>query len=171
MDSMFHGKVQSQNNCERLTPDLLAEYSSRMDSEEHFRTMLIMEQKRAQRYNTPCMLMLIDAALLFQCRKFRKIFRKLMSAIDESTRETDIKGWYDINRIIGIIFTEFEIETVELIVNKVKTSLAEAIPSDLSLVQVSYLIFPEDQKHGDFIASLEDDEAPSSEQSAWVCAQ
>jgi hypothetical protein len=124
-----------------------------MNIEEHFRTMLAMEQKRAQRCNAPCMLMLIDLRLLLQEKKSRKNFKKLMSAIDASTRETDVKGWYDINRIIGVIFTEFETETVDLIVTKVKDSIAGSIPESQSLVQLSYLLFPDDQETSDFLVA------------------
>jgi hypothetical protein len=110
--------------------------------------MLAMEQKRAKRCNTCCMLMLIDAARLLEGKNRRKTFKKLLAAVTAGSRDTDIKGWYDMSRVIGVIFTEFEKRFAGLIVNKMKASIAETFPGDRSSVHISYLLFPEDQKTG-----------------------
>jgi hypothetical protein len=143
---MFRQKVHSLfSGNNRRASHGRARHHGRMGMEEHFRSMLEMERKRMQQCNTPFMLMFVDVADLLQCKNTRKTFKNLLTAIENSTRDTDMKGWYEANRIIGIIFTEFDIETADLIVNKVRASIAETlIPAMGSMVQVSFLLFPED---------------------------
>jgi hypothetical protein len=75
--------------------------------------------------------------------------KKLLSTIHQATRETDVKGWYHFHKIIGVIYTEFDNNHIENILNKMKTSLQGIlIPEHRPLISVSHIVFPEDLNMG-----------------------
>ena len=117
--------------------------------QEHFLRMLALEQKRTERSNESFMLMLIDISRLLHRGFNPKTMKKLLNAIHSATRETDIKGWYNLNKTIGIIYTAVDNNFIEMIVKKMKGSVQKnLIPTQYSLVHVSYTIFPENRNKG-----------------------
>jgi exopolysaccharide biosynthesis polyprenyl glycosylphosphotransferase len=114
--------------------------------EFHFVRMLRVERNRTERSGKPFMLMLLSGNEgLFQSSD---VLSDVVSAVANSTRETDTLGWYETGVKIGILFTELgEIDraTIEKIVEKVSSALQEKLdlnnPSDLT---VTYHVFPED---------------------------
>jgi hypothetical protein len=74
--------------------------------QEFFVTMLRLERKRTERSHRRFVLMLLDASGLLKGRRNRTTFDKVVMALSNSTRETDIKGWYKDDSVIGVIFTE-----------------------------------------------------------------
>ena len=96
--------------------------------------------------------MLIDVAPLLQYKKVSKIIKKLLNTLYSITRETDIKGWYDTNRTIGIIYTEFDDHSIDIILNKLKVSVGEIlIPEHCSFIRFSYIIFPQNRNANNMI--------------------
>src|SRR5208283_6188392 len=63
-------------------------------SEEAFRAMLLQERRRAERSRKLFVLMLLDAAAFVADGTAEKILPKIQSVILNSSRETDIVGWY-----------------------------------------------------------------------------
>jgi len=78
-------------------------FSDLLHVQEHFLRLLAMEEKRTERSNETFMLMLIDISRLIQWCYTPKTMKKLLKTIHSATRDTDIKGWYNLNKIIGII--------------------------------------------------------------------
>jgi hypothetical protein len=141
---MFRRKINSLSEGNRL----ISRRGSGWCSEEHFRNRLAMERKRTELLNTPFMFILVDIAKLLQSKNSSKVYKMLFTAINAVTRETDIKGWYVTNKIIGIVFIEVDKNVVDLIVNKVKASIDKTMdPPRGSPAKISYLLFPEDQQN------------------------
>jgi hypothetical protein len=143
---MFQQGIHSFFNGKPFLDGMPARDACQLNVEEHFRGMLAKEQKRTVLLNSPFLLMLIDVAGLLQGGITRKTFKKLLDAINHATRETDIKGWYETNRIMGIIFTEIEKDSVGFIVNKISAAIA-AMPDSAvrPSVRISHALFPDDR--------------------------
>jgi hypothetical protein len=90
--------MKSIDTLSRLADD---SYSS----EEYFERMLIFERLKSQKTGTPFMLILLDIGKLVKGKQTEKAFvlERLLSALNSSTREIDVIGWYMIDSIIGII--------------------------------------------------------------------
>lgn len=74
-------------------------------SETHFLHMLKIERKRTERSNVPFLLMLVNLGDLTKMERLAYA-EEIRCILDSSLRETDIKGWYEEDRIIGVIFTD-----------------------------------------------------------------
>jgi len=117
--------------------------------EESFTRTLCLERKRSERSRKPFLLMLIDADTLFRTADKHEILKKLLSALHSSTRETDVRGWYKNDSVLGTIFTE--ISAVErnsvrdVLLIKLRTALSEQLSCDqLNDVHLSFYFFPEE---------------------------
>ncbi len=113
---------------------------------ELFLRMLCVERKRTERSGRRFVLMLLDACRLIKTGG--EITGKLMVAIRQSSRDTDLRGWYE-DGIIGVIFTEIgpgdEKQIVRSLSNKVTDALYDALTLDqMNEVRLSFHVFPED---------------------------
>lgn len=89
-----------------------------------FRQTLIYERKRSERSKRPLVLLLMD----LHDKNIKSFFYKrkiiyLMRSVYNNVRETDIIGWYEYNRTIGVIFTETQILSSEIIKERLKNSI------------------------------------------------
>jgi hypothetical protein len=94
-------------------------------SEEYFQRMLILERMKSQKTGKPFLLILLDVKKLTQGKKAEKAFvmRRLISVLDSSTRDIDIKGWYMIDSIIGIICQNIQKKQLKRITGRIKKTL------------------------------------------------
>src|SRR5262245_43122716 len=74
--------------------------------EKTFLRMLYLERKRAERSSRRFVLMLLETESLLKAGHNPAFLQRIVQALANSIRETDIKGWYEDGSIIGIIFTE-----------------------------------------------------------------
>jgi lipopolysaccharide/colanic/teichoic acid biosynthesis glycosyltransferase len=90
--------------------------------------------------------MLLDMGDHLPSHAVEKNVHKLLSAISASTRETDAAGWYETNRIVGVMFTEIGVDGRGTIVSTMIARLSEILRSNVTLEQlsISFYIFPED---------------------------
>ena len=122
-------------------------------SEPSFNQMLRLEQKRAERSGKGFLLMLLDLSNLLDESQGR--FRALrgIEGVLPCFRDTDIKGWYKKDRVIGIILTEVSVldDTFkDLVYFKILTHLCDLLgESDAKKIEISLHTFPEDPKNGD----------------------
>jgi lipopolysaccharide/colanic/teichoic acid biosynthesis glycosyltransferase len=91
--------------------------------------------------------MLLDPGRLLQAGA--RVVSKLMEAVAQSTRETDLWGWYENGAVIGIIFTEIgsaeEKHVVRLLSAKVTDALYNALTVEqINEIKLSFHVFPED---------------------------
>ncbi len=115
-----------------------------LHDEEFFERLLILERKRTERSKTSFMLLLIDITELRNRTDDPHTIKKLIHEVYYATRETDLKGWYDSFGIIGIIFTEFNMMSIDAILNKMNSAFSNVLtPGHCSLIHVSHFIFPE----------------------------
>ena len=133
------GGAQDPSGLEDRTFDKPCDFYS----ERTFRDMLVLERKRTERSKKPFLLVLIEAASLLRTIKKKTSARGLCAAIGEATREIDIKGWYERNKVLGIIYLETDISRKDAIAQKLTTCLRRHFPDDPdNSPALSFRIFP-----------------------------
>jgi lipopolysaccharide/colanic/teichoic acid biosynthesis glycosyltransferase len=115
---------------------------------ESFRAMLRIERKRTERSERRFVLVLVDSCGFLKSANDESAFQNALCALAASTRETDIKGWYEEGSIIGIIFTEVGLANEKSVTNALSTKISNALASTLSIeqlnqVSVSFHVYPE----------------------------
>jgi lipopolysaccharide/colanic/teichoic acid biosynthesis glycosyltransferase len=121
--------------------------------QETFHTMLTIERRRAERSRKQFVLMLFDAHALLESRPGEKLVQQIIPIISSSTRETDLIGWYKEGVILGVIFTEINVDgdnpITEVLHSKVVNALHEELDREIaSNLIVSVHLFPESQDQG-----------------------
>jgi lipopolysaccharide/colanic/teichoic acid biosynthesis glycosyltransferase len=111
--------------------------------------MISIERKRTERSRKPFLLMLLDTGNCQDSKKNGKAIDKILSALLASTRETDVTGWYENRGTVGVLFTEFEIDNknsiVDTMLSKVSTTLQDNLTFEqFNQISVSFHIFPDD---------------------------
>src|SRR4030066_1447795 len=111
--------------------------------EDYFNQRLCFERKRTERSKNPFLMMLLNIEE-FEINK-NIIIRDITSALLSSTRETDIKGWYRHDFIIGVIFTEISNLDMDSIEQKILSKLYDTLESaeDVNKIKISIHLFPE----------------------------
>jgi lipopolysaccharide/colanic/teichoic acid biosynthesis glycosyltransferase len=113
-----------------------------------FMRMLALERKRSERSNSGFVLMLIESPQLFKGGAVENAVRQLRSALSQSTRETDIKGWYLEESVIGVIFTEIDTgdgrTAATALESRMTATLRGAFSGDdFNSISMSFHVFPE----------------------------
>jgi len=140
-------KQDTDTPCEvvRLFPG-----DSDFHPEPGFDRMLYLERKRTERSRRPFLLLLLNVETLIPGSGKEGFIRNLETALSSSVRETDIKGWYEQDKVTGIILTELNsIDEVvqDKILLKIQDRLVEALGSGaVAKIRVSYHAFPESYK-------------------------
>jgi lipopolysaccharide/colanic/teichoic acid biosynthesis glycosyltransferase len=116
--------------------------------QELFMKLLCLERKRTERSGRRFVLMLLDPGNLLKAAK-SPVMASLLAAIAQSTRDTDLKGWYREGSVIGVIFTEVGGAEDKSIVRALSTKLTDALYGALSIseineIKLSFHVFPED---------------------------
>jgi len=140
-------------------PDLITEFSEDLDaensiffSESNFCHMLRLEKRRVERSGKTFLLVLLDCSHLLNGsgRNFVTLER-MRRGLSFCFRETDIKGWYERDRVIGVLLTEMASvdERVEdRIHKKIFGSLCRSLSSnDAKKIEISFHVYPEDPKN------------------------
>lgn len=116
--------------------------------QELFMKMLCLERKRTERSGRRFVLMLLDPGTLLKAGKAPGM-ANLLSAITQSTRDTDLKGWYQEGSVIGVIFTEVGGGDDKSIVRALSIKLTDSLYGTLTIqeineIRLSFHVFPED---------------------------
>ena len=116
---------------------------------ELFLRMLWQERKRTERSGRRFVLMLLDPGRLLRTNNRDRALKALISALSESSRDTDLVGWYGNGPALGVIFTEVGPAADGALVNALSTKVREALYRTLTVSQVNEIsltfhIFPED---------------------------
>jgi hypothetical protein len=122
-----------------------SEGSDCFHDESHFNRLFDLEIKRTKRSKKPFVLILINITGL---KKSHTMLNKLRKALSSDFRETDVRGWYKQESIIGIIFTElnsFGHDTREAIFGKTLAALNSQIDHDeLRRIYITFHSYPKD---------------------------
>ena len=123
----------------------ISEGSDCFHDESHFNRLFDIEIKRSKRSKKPFVLILINITGL---KKSHTMLNKLQKELSSDFRDTDIRGWYKQESIIGIIFTElnsFGPDTREAIFSKTLAVLNSQIdPDELRRIYITFHSYPKD---------------------------
>src|SRR3974377_858765 len=112
-----------------------------------FDRMIYLERKRTERSQRPFMLILLNMEGILAAPGAEHLVKGSENAISACLRETDIKGWYEQGKVIGIILTEMgSIDEIakEKVFLKIQARLVEEIGAEaVDKIKVSYHVFPE----------------------------
>ena len=117
--------------------------------EQSFQRMISLERKRSERSRKPFLLMELDTGMNVHSKRGGKAFLNIVAVLANSTRETDVKGWYRENCILGVMFTEFGESDPRSIVSTMLARISDALRTSMPLEQFSRMnislhLFPED---------------------------
>jgi lipopolysaccharide/colanic/teichoic acid biosynthesis glycosyltransferase len=116
--------------------------------EEAFRRMISLERKRSERSQRPFVLLLIDTGRSQPGDKQGRVLLDMLSALQGATRETDITGWYTMNSVVGVMFTEIVLDNnavLSTILSRVGELLRQKLDTDqFSRIKFSFHVFPDD---------------------------
>jgi lipopolysaccharide/colanic/teichoic acid biosynthesis glycosyltransferase len=157
-------RIMKINNISRSHPSRMVsetaeegEYTFYGDS--HFHHMLRIERQRTERSLKPFLLVLLDISELIAQHRYTLILEMIKSALDSSLREVDVRGWYEHDRIIGIIVTEIashEEPATEDIFHKINDRFCEKLDTTLiGKIGISFHIYPETNGHSSIEGSFQ----------------
>ena len=117
-------------------------------AEDVFRRIFCWERKRAERSGRCFLLMLVQVEGILQANQSERALSEIASALNSSTRETDLAGWYREGAILGVIFTEIregnrkalESLTPAKVIGSLRSKLR---PEHLDQMHISFHFFPE----------------------------
>jgi lipopolysaccharide/colanic/teichoic acid biosynthesis glycosyltransferase len=114
--------------------------------------MIARERKRSERSGKPMLLMLLDAGKFLPSDKSGRVLNNIMAALSLSTRETDVIGWYKENSVVGVMFTEIDLENPGVILGTMMQRVSETLCRQLSLekfsqISISWQVYPEHWDH------------------------
>jgi len=120
-----------------------------LEPEETFRRVLSLERKRSARSGHRFVLMLLHAGQLFQGEGHEAVLGSIERALSLSTRETDLHGWYEKDKVVGVICTEIGSGSTTSILSALHSRVCTALRNNLNLermniIQVSFHVFPDD---------------------------
>lgn len=112
--------------------------------------MLSIERGRTERSQKPFLLFLLDISKLITLESQNKILKKINFALDSSLRDVDIRGWYEHDKIIGVIFTELmftDMMGIDRFISKVYERFCQCLdPEWVKKINISYHVFPENHE-------------------------
>ena len=112
-----------------------------------FLKVLHLEQMRAERSGRRFALMLIESKDLLARVNNNEVVDKLLSALRDATRATDVTGWYEEGAAIGVIFTEIGGADVESVTKALRMKVTKVFTDSLSTEQfnqihICFHVFP-----------------------------
>jgi exopolysaccharide biosynthesis polyprenyl glycosylphosphotransferase len=104
---------------------------------------------RTERSRKPFLLMLLDMGDHLPSETNERHLSKIVNALSLATRQTDVAGWYETDRIVGVMFIEICVEERHTIVSRMLSRVGDILQDHLSLeqfsrVRFSFHVFPED---------------------------
>ncbi len=125
---------------------LLIDHRCGLYVQDFFRERVCLERKRTERSGKPFMLMLLHPAVPTS----DEVVQAIASTLFSTTREIDLKGWYQTGSVIGVIYTEIDQvrksfrETVR---SKLLAQLGRVLkPDQLNRLKISCHFYPEEKK-------------------------
>ena len=112
-------------------------------TESYFHEAIQLERRRAGRSQRPFFIMLLDLGK-FPREGGGDIMRKASSVLFSNTRDTDIKGWFKYDAVMGVIFTETDVAQQEAVRRKVENALVALCGQGLAgRIAISIHVFPD----------------------------
>lgn len=124
--------------------------------EKTFKGILTLERKRTERSKRPFMLLLVTVSRMMASERGPEKCRLVVGCMGHSIRDIDVLGWYEKDRVLGVIFTEIgnSRKASDAILERVKNNLGNTIGVDgMRLIEISVHLFPE--KYGSFDSPID----------------
>ncbi len=99
-------------------------------TEQIFRDFLVREQKRAERFSEPFVLLLLGLEDQVSAAIAAKAWKAATAALLASSRETDVVGWVTKGRVLGLVLTEIN-AAGEAIARDVEARIRQELASRL----------------------------------------
>lgn len=120
-----------------------------MLAEDLFLRMLRLERKRTERSHRRFVLMILEFGELLSVGNQEETLDKVLRALSQASRDTDIKGWYRRGHAIGVIFTEIAAAEEKTVVRFLSTKVTDALydmlrVGQINQIRLSFHVFPED---------------------------
>ena len=96
-------------------------------AEGEFRRFLCWEQKRAERCSRRFVLMLADIEAILPADHTEEALEEIVRALSESSRETDVAGWYSEGRILGVMYTDYGEKSPEAFTELTRARVTESL--------------------------------------------
>ncbi len=113
-------------------------------TEEAFREVLAFERKRSERSRKSLLLMLIDVCGIDDTGEKCDVVRNAAQALTPLTQETDIRGWYEHDAVLGVIFTDADRARRDALQEKIMSRLRASLTREQAqIVELAFLSFPE----------------------------
>jgi exopolysaccharide biosynthesis polyprenyl glycosylphosphotransferase len=137
--------AKSKRRAEAPSAAASAEYLA----QETFHRTIHLEQKRCERSGRGFVLMLVDFRDLAASEKNRAAVRQVAEMLKSLPRETDFRGWYQADGVVGVILTEIDAAARAAAIEAISTRTRLEISSILSVEQASqvkilFYVFPDD---------------------------
>ncbi|MFZ5877406.1 MAG: sugar transferase [Nitrospirota bacterium] len=131
--------------------------------EGYFIERLCSERQRTARSGKPLLMMLLDIGRVPEKGRPETI-RNVVAALSTSVRETDLKGWYKNDSVIGVLFTEIGEVNRESLREKIFAKLHDKLQSArANRIAISFHIFPDDPTAGSSDRQYDHDERVASD--------
>jgi lipopolysaccharide/colanic/teichoic acid biosynthesis glycosyltransferase len=147
--------VQKPENVAQVSVGSAGSSSERMLlGEDAFASMLYLERRRAERAKKRFVLMLVDVKRIISDPQRQRILAGISKAVINSTRETDILGWYLEENLLGVIGTELGGSTPKTVqarmLERLRRGFREVLgPQKTTWIPISFHFFPEEMDEGD----------------------
>lgn len=120
--------------------------------EEELKQMICLERKRTERSGKPFLLMLLKTGEQRTVEKNGKVLASVLSALVPATRETDLIGWYQNERVVGVMFIELLIDDKNSVLSTILARVSSILRDNLTFEQfnqisISFHFFPDKWDH------------------------
>ncbi len=119
--------------------------------QSQFHHLLHLEKKRTDRSQKPFILLLFDVLALIDDHLEEEIFENIKYALSSSLRESDLCGWFEYNKIIGIICADITIinaKTIERIISKIHLRFCEKLNREVvQKINLTFHTYPDNINH------------------------
>ena len=151
MSSIVDGLAMSSGNGPGKLPHTesgKAEDSPFLD-EILFRRAIALERERTGRSRKTMLLMLVSTGSRMQVDKCRTLLEGIRSALSISIRDTDVLGWYKSSTVVGVLFTEINVDEHGAILSTMMRRVCATVQDSVNLkrfsqLSISFHVFPED---------------------------
>lgn len=111
-----------------------------------FLEMLRLERRRTERSGKPFMLVLIDGSEVSRAMRMA-VFQRVAAGISRRTRETDVLGWYERGKKLGMLMTEIgyaDTRDLDIIAHKITDAIEGALsPESYSRLKLTFRVYPD----------------------------
>ncbi len=120
--------------------------------ETFFQRMIAIERRRTERTKEPFLLMLLESGKHIDSAANRETLERMAMALLENSRETDIVGWYQDGKSIGVMYTGLDAGDKSAILSTFMNRVTAVFQKKLlvphfSQVSLSFHLFPDDWDH------------------------